>query len=182
MTILGAIFAGGASRRFGSDKAVALLEGRALLDHVADALRSQCDAMVVVGRDWPGLARIDDRPRPDLGPLGALAGALVHAAETGFDHVLTSGCDLPDLPPDLVARLAPAPAVVRGQPLLGLWPSKLATALLAYLDRTEDRSMRGWIAAAEAASRDVGVIANINRPADLDALSAVRRVDPRSPR
>ena len=38
MRVLGAILAGGQSRRFGSDKASASLDGKSLLDHVADAL------------------------------------------------------------------------------------------------------------------------------------------------
>jgi molybdopterin-guanine dinucleotide biosynthesis protein A len=173
--ILGAIFAGGQARRFGSDKAQALFAGRALLDHVADRLRPQCDALVVVGRAWPGLVQVMDRPAPGLGPLAALAGALDHAMRGGYEAVLTSGCDLPDLPIDLRARLSPGPAVVIGQPLLGLWPAALADALLDHLRITDDRAMRGWIAASGARPVTIdGTIANINRVADLDALH-VRR-------
>jgi molybdopterin-guanine dinucleotide biosynthesis protein A len=60
MTLLGAIFAGGASRRFGSDKALADIGGVALLERVAARLRPQCDALVVVGREWPGLESVAD--------------------------------------------------------------------------------------------------------------------------
>lgn len=171
---LGAIFAGGVARRFGSDKAAALLDGVALIDHVAARLRRQCDAVVVIGRQWPGLASVGDLPGPGLGPLGALAGALVHAGRAGYAEVLTSGCDLPDLPLDLAARLGAGPAVVAGQPLLGLWPSELAKALLAHVAETADRSMRGWIAASGARSAALeGVIANINTVDDLAALQFV---------
>ncbi|MFD1950550.1 molybdenum cofactor guanylyltransferase [Sphingomonas arantia] len=175
MKTLGAIFAGGAGRRFGSDKAVALLDGRPLLEHVAEALRAQCDAVVVIGREWPGLDDVPDRPAPGLGPLGALAGALGYAADNGFDQVLTSGCDLPELPSDLLTRLRPGPAVVAGQPLLGLWPAELGSRAIAWLEATTDRSMRGWI--AETGARVVpfdDAIANINRVEDLEALTAVR--------
>jgi len=150
MTILGAIFAGGAGRRFGSDKALAGIDGRAMIEHVAGRLARQCDALVVVGREWPGLATAADIPTPGLGPLGALAGALHHARTHGHALVLTSGCDLPDLPGDLAARLAPAPAVVRGQPLLGLWEASLAPDLAAYLEAGGDRAMRSWIARSNA--------------------------------
>jgi len=172
MTRLGAIFAGGQARRFGADKAAATVGGIALLDRVAARLRPQCDALVVVGRDWPGLVRVDDLPRPGLGPLGALAGALGHALRQGHAEVLTSGCDLPDLPADLAARLAPGPAVIAGQQLLGLWPATLADALLAHLAKSEERSMRGWMRAAGA--REVPVaqaIANINTAEDLARFS-----------
>jgi molybdopterin-guanine dinucleotide biosynthesis protein A len=173
MTILGAILAGGAARRFGEDKAAALIGGRAMIAHVAERLSGQCDALVVVGRDWPGIASIPDRPRPGLGPLGGLAGALVQAQADGHEYVLTSGCDLPDLPGDLVARLSPAPAVVQGQPLLGLWRADGADALIAWLEQDGDRAMRGWIAASGARRVPLDRMpVNINTPADMAAFAA----------
>ena len=173
MTIIGAILAGGASRRFGSDKAQALLDGRPLLDHVRQRLAHQCDQVVVVGRIWPGLTTVADRPAPGLGPLGALAGALSYAATHGHAAVLTSGCDLPDLPTDLRLLLGGAPAVVAGQPLLGLWPVGLLPLLDAHLAEAGDRSMRGWI--LRSGARQVTLdhaIANVNRIEDLAALAS----------
>jgi molybdopterin-guanine dinucleotide biosynthesis protein A len=169
MTLLGAIFAGGASRRFGSDKALADIDGVAMLERVAARLRPQCDALVVVGREWPGLESVADLPRPGLGPLGALAGALAFGAAHGHEAVLTSGCDLPDLPLDLAERLRPGPAVVRGQPLLGLWPVELAGELVRWLEADRDRAMRSWI--AHAGARIVALpfeVRNVNRPEDLE--------------
>jgi molybdopterin-guanine dinucleotide biosynthesis protein A len=173
---LGAIFAGGQARRFGSDKAAVEIEGVALIERVARQLRPQVDHMVVVGRDWPGLEKVADTPSPGLGPLGALAGALAFAEAEGFADVLTSGCDLPDLPPDLADRLTPGPAVIAGQPLLGLWPASLAHELRDYLERDGDRAMRSWI--AHAGARCVGLdrpLANINSPDDLVAYLARRQ-------
>jgi molybdopterin-guanine dinucleotide biosynthesis protein A len=168
MSRLGAIFAGGMARRFGADKAAATVDGIALLDRVAARMRAQCDALLVVGRDWPSLQRVDDLPRPGLGPLGALAGALAYARREGHAEVLTSGCDLPNLPPDLADLLAPGPSVIAGQQLLGLWPSSLADALLHHLQTSDDRSMRGWMRAAAAREVQVAAsIANINTPEDL---------------
>src|SRR3546814_9961801 len=94
---LGAVLAGGLSSRFGSDKALAMLGGRTLLDHAQAALRPHCDALIVVGRG-EGLA---DWPQPDMGPLGGVAGALRHAASEGFDQLLTAPVDCLRLPPDL---------------------------------------------------------------------------------
>ena len=171
--ILGAIFGGGQARRFGADKAAATIDGVALLDRVADRLRPQCDGLAVVGRDWPGLDRIEDCPAPGLGPLGALAGALAHARAGGFDAVLTSGCDLPDIPHDLRARLSPGPAVIAGQPLLGLWPAELADRLLAFLAASDRRAMQAWVDASGARRIDAGqAIANINTRDDLARYQA----------
>lgn len=177
---LGAIFAGGQARRFGSDKAAAIVHGVAMLDRVAGMLRPQVDALAVVGRAWPGTVRIGDVPRPGLGPLGALAGALAHARAHGFADVLTSGCDLPELPADLAARLAPGPAVIAGQPLLGLWPAALAPDLAAYLDGGGDLAMRSWIARTGAHAVALHrPLANINTRAELAAFLS-RAEDPRS--
>lgn len=185
MRILGAIFAGGAARRFGGDKHAALLHGRALIDHVADRLAPQCDAVVAIGRPWPGLSVVTDRPAAGLGPLSALAGALHHAMQYGYDLVLTSGCDLPDLPLDLARQLAPAPATAAGQPLLGLWPSTMASPLTDWLANGGDRAMRSWIertGARRVTLRTDPV--NINTRADLDRYSAGIRptAGPRSSR
>ncbi len=167
MRVLGAVLAGGRSRRFGSDKALALLAGKPLIAHVLDRLRPQVDAVVVVGRGYAGEGSLPDRPAAGLGPLGGLAAALAHAAVNGFDSVLTSGCDLPDLPLDLREQLGLAPAVAAGQPLLGLWPAALSARLDAHLADSGDRSLRRWVTAAGARQVDLGRFRNINFASDL---------------
>lgn len=163
MTRLGAILAGGQARRFGSDKALAPIGGRALIDHVGDALAPQVEALIVVGRD-----AVPDRPGPGLGPLGGLCAALAYARAHGFDAVLTAGCDVLPVPADLAARLAPGPAVIDGQPLFGLWPAALAPALDAHLAAGGDRSLRGWVAATGARRVPLDApLFNLNTPADL---------------
>lgn len=144
MRVLGAILAGGGSTRFDGDKAAALVGGRALLDHVADALRGQAEALVVCGREWPGLTSLADRPAPDMGPLGGLCAALCHARDKGFDAVLSAGCDVLPVP---VTALRMS-EYIDGQPLFGLWPADLAERLDRHLATQPDRSMRRWIAAS----------------------------------
>jgi molybdopterin-guanine dinucleotide biosynthesis protein A len=169
--VLGAILAGGRSRRFGSDKALALIDGRPMLDHVADRLRGQCEALVVAGRDWPGMSRVDDLPEPGLGPLGGLVGALAYAQSAGFDAVLTSSCDLPTLPADLLALLGTPDALLQRQPTIGLWRADRAELLRDYLASGQSRSVRAW-ADTIGASTIVfeGDMANINTPEDLAAF------------
>lgn len=162
MRLLGAVLAGGRSSRFGSDKALAMLDGRPLIRHVIDALAAQVTAVAVVGRDWPGCARIEDWPLPGLGPLGALAGALGYAADHGFDAVLSAGCDMPGLPADLAQRLGRGPSVAAGHWLVGCWPTVLADSLRDRLRRGGDRSMRGWAATCDARIVDCGTLRDIN--------------------
>lgn len=164
--ILGAVLAGGAARRFGSDKALAMVDGRALIDHVIAALAPQSDALVIVGRshgDWPHLS---DRPEGGEGPLAGLNAALHYAVTKGYGAVLCAPCDMPDLPSDLAALLAPGPAVLADHPVVGLWPVSLAPVLDAWLANGE-RSVRAF--AEHAGVRQVAApfLRNINRPADL---------------
>ncbi|MCU6455447.1 molybdenum cofactor guanylyltransferase [Sphingomonas sp. A2-49] len=166
--ILGAILAGGRSRRFGSDKATAPFEGKPLIEHVRALVAGRVDAVVVIGR--PG--GIADLPRPDLGPLGGIAGAIDHAATHGFDTVLTIGCDMPRLPATLLdALLHRAPSYCADAPVLGHWPAALGAQLLAHIDASDRRSVRGWaetIGALPIAAPTP--LANVNTPDDLLAL------------
>jgi molybdopterin-guanine dinucleotide biosynthesis protein A len=172
--ILGAIVAGGRARRFGSDKALALFEGRRLIDIIGDSLRLQVAATILCGRTLPGWQSIGDRPTPGIGPLGGLCAALHHADRNGYDAVLTVAVDVIPLPPQLAEWLTAAlqpelrPAVVKGQHLLGLWPASLGGRLDRHLAETTDRSLRGWIAASDAQSVVIETeFANINTPDDL---------------
>lgn len=166
--ILGAIIAGGQSRRFGSDKALAEIGGSPLLDHVAKALAAQTGALIVCGRDWPGLTSIPDRPAPDQGPLGGICAALRYAADNGFDAVLTAGCDTLPVPTDLRTLLGNGPAVINGQHIFGLWPAVLADALDHHLASQHDRTMRGWIALSGARTVPCDTaFHNLNTPEDF---------------
>jgi molybdopterin-guanine dinucleotide biosynthesis protein A len=172
---LGAILAGGQGRRFGSDKAAAMLGGKPLIEHVADALIGQVETLVVVGRSWPGLSRLDDRPEGALGPLAGLNAALHHAQAIGLDGVVSAGCDTLPVPPGAAALLmGPEPAFVDGHFLLGWWPTRLASRLERHLAEGKDRSMRGWIAQCSArAVPPPAVLHNLNTQADLDAYARI---------
>jgi molybdenum cofactor guanylyltransferase len=168
MRIMGAVLAGGQSRRFGTDKACVEIEGKALIDHVIEGLLPQVDDIVVVGRTWRNWPTAPDHPEPGLGPLGGLAGALRFAQAAGCDAVLTVGCDTLPIPTELKSLLGDAPAVIEGQWLLGLWPVSLAPMLEAQCIDQADRSMRGWIHAAGARQVPCALtFHNINTPSDL---------------
>ena len=171
--ILGAVLAGGESRRFGSDKAHALLEGQPLIAHVLTALRPSTEAVIVCGREWPDEMCVPDRPAPGLGPLGNIAAALTYAQAHGFARVLVLPCDTPRIDPAMLATLvaADAAAVLRDCPVISIWPASLAPLLDAHLAGETDRSMRGWARRTSAAWLDVPAPANVNQMADLAALT-----------
>jgi len=165
--MLGAVLAGGRSSRFGSDKALAMLDGRSLLEHALAALRLHCDAVIVVGR-----GEVADWPRADMGPLGGIAGALIHAADHGFDQLLTAPVDCVRLPGDLRALLEPAPAFLETQPVIGLWPVAALRDLRAMLEDAGDLAVKAFARriGARAVQSDF-VPPNVNSIADLDRLT-----------
>ncbi len=170
MRTLGAVLAGGRSSRFGSDKALAKLGERTLLDHAQAALAPHCDALAIVGR----AGTIADWPRAGMGPLGGIAGALAQAMAGGFDQLLTISVDCVRLPFDLRVLLEPAPAFLDSQPVIGLWPVSALDTLRAMLEDGSDLAVRAF-------ARRIGALAvesdfvppNVNSVADLDRL--VRR-------
>ncbi|MBA3836133.1 MAG: molybdenum cofactor guanylyltransferase [Zymomonas sp.] len=169
MTILGALIAGGQSRRFGSDKALALWAGQTLMDHALAALRDCTDELIVCGRSWSGAASVTDRPVAGLGPLGGLNAALHHAEATGHALVLCTPVDVVPLWPNVLHLLRhDGPAVIAEQHVIGLWPSSMASALDAYLADGQ-RSVRGWI--QSSAAKDISQCTpmhNINYIYDLN--------------
>lgn len=169
MRTLGAVLAGGRSSRFGSDKALATLDGQTLLDHAMTALHPHCDLVIVVGR-----GEVADWPRPDMGPLGGIAGALMHAANAGFDRVLTAPVDCVRLPDNLRALLEPAPAFLETQPVIGLWSVTALNELRAMLEDGSDLAVKAYARriGARAVQSDF-VPPNVNSAADLDRLTGL---------
>lgn len=120
--MLGCVLAGGRASRFGSDKALAVLDGATLLERAVATLSRHCEVVVMAGRDKGPAPGVADWPAPEMGPLGGLAGALRHARDMGLPLVLTCGVDSLGLPDDLPERLSPPPACLSAQPVVGLWP------------------------------------------------------------
>jgi molybdenum cofactor guanylyltransferase len=143
--LLGAIIAGGKSSRFGSDKAVALVDGLPLIDHVVMGLYRHAEAIVIAGREWRDFDVVDDGEYAGRGPLAGLLAALKHAKANDFDAVMSAACDALPIP-DLSKLAGKTPAVIDGHWLFGFWPVSLAGTLETHLSDQADRSVRGWIA------------------------------------
>jgi molybdopterin-guanine dinucleotide biosynthesis protein A len=167
--ITGIVLAGGTSRRFGSDKLAADLDGATLLARTIAAVEAVADGVIVVGPVLPSgfrageipVMRISD-PVPSGGPLVALAHALGQAVEphpveglaivVGGDMprvvpaVLASMLDRLASDPEVDAIVLEAPDARRRQVLplaLRVAPARtVASSLLA----PEDRSLKALVA------------------------------------
>lgn len=174
--ILGAVLAGGLSTRFGSDKALAELDGHTLLATAVDALSGWCEYVVVVGRQTAPAPTLPDWPRPGMGPLAGIAAALHLARDEGYAAVLTCGVDSVGLPENLPELLGAAPACLADQPVVGIWPTAALEPLEAILTGPGKHSLHAFGAAIGArAVRIDRPPANINTPADLSALGRTNR-------
>lgn len=114
------VLAGGRSTRFGSDKLAAELDGRPLLRHAIDGVRTVAGEVVVVvapgaAPPLPDGVRVAYDARPFDGPLAGLAAGLA-AIGPDVERVVVVGGDMPRLVPAvlrrLVAALAADPAAV----------------------------------------------------------------------
>ena len=100
--VRGYVLAGGASRRFGADKALVEIEGRTLLSRLCELLSQAAGSAQVVaplGRYLDlNVTLIQDR-WPDEGPLGGIITALQTTAESGAccEWNLILSCDMPFL-------------------------------------------------------------------------------------
>ena len=132
-TVVGAVLAGGQSRRMGRDKAMLDWDGRSLLMRAVKVLESVFDEVLVVaprdrGYEDLGVQVVPDI-RPGLGPLGGLHTALVHGRGK---PLFILACDMPHVTDDLVRWVRnfnsdPAMHVVHGE----------AEAKQAFRDRLE---------------------------------------------
>lgn len=175
MSAIGAVLAGGRSRRMGTDKALLPLAGGTLLDYMMARLRVLPLTEVVVCRNAPGcLADLI----PALGPMGALHGlSLRYPGST----LLVVPVDMPLLGrPTLETLLQGTEQVPRhyvDHPLplcLTLTPAAIAAIAARTAPATPDRSLAGLLrdlgATALPLLGNVGEFTNLNHPDDWARL------------
>ena len=201
-SILGAVLAGGHSRRLGHDKALLELDGEPLVLRAARVLGQVFSRVVVVSPARKrysslGLELVEDIV-PEAGPLGGLHAALVHA---GGRDVFVLACDHPFVEAPLVryvtavetpsaakdgrgrvARARVAQWKERLYPLCGLYSAACSEPIEDRLARGELRVhdfLRTIETRAVAITEELpfyhpGALVNLNRPEDLDLLESLR--------
>lgn len=188
----GLLLAGGQSKRFGAEKAVARFRGRTMMDCITDgfadfphfAVSARPHAAAAERARARGADILYDNPDAPSGPLAGILEGLIWSHDHGLDFLATTPCDAPLLPRDLFARLseaigaAPAAYAVtmQGQhPLCAIWRVTLRTPLQETLAGGVHPSVRAFLAAHGAVSvyfDDAHAFANANT---ADALAALER-------
>ena len=183
------ILAGGKSSRMGRDKAFVDFRGAPLIAHAINRLQPQVSMLAIAANSDPARFAtfhapvLADRDETRPGPLAGVAAGLLFARQQGCAAIVTTPCDAPFAPRDLVQRLlsaggANAPAVAaseRGvEPLFGLWPVKALADVEAALAR-RDTAVWRLLEALNAARVEIPVAGpedwrlNLNTPAELAA-------------
>ncbi len=186
MRLLGAVLAGGQSRRYGRDKAMELVCGVPMLHRAIHALEAVTDEVVVISSNHAelpkGIRALPD-VRPGHGPLGGLHTALLEAEACQLHAVLLLACDLPLVSERVIARiaahaetsLAAAPSRPGGvEPLCAVYGCAALPLVSERLDGP-DLSLHSLFRALEGRELDLASLGletdatflNVNTPEDL---------------
>ena len=187
------VLAGGAGRRFGGvAKGLEIVDGRRIIDRVADALREVTTEVVLAAndpsaREWlPGVPVVPD-VRAGRGGLAGVDAAL----QRGLTGVLVVAWDMPFVTPDLLRALLGAAHTSRAdlvipesdspygfEPFCAYYRKELALALAAFLDggggaardfvRQVERVHRIAIADVERIGDPRRLFFSVNTPDDLE--------------
>jgi molybdopterin-guanine dinucleotide biosynthesis protein A len=171
--LTGVLLVGGASRRFGSPKALARFEGETLAERGWRVLGDACDERIAVGKT------ADELPLPfpvlddDSDVRAPIAGVVAGLRVATNELCVVLPVDCPLISAESLLRLAgaAAPAAVSPTgPLPGAYRRMLLPLLEEKLSRG-DYSLRN----VEAAVVDIDSreLANVNTQADLATLMAV---------
>ncbi len=202
MSCTGVILAGGAARRFGGrPKGLERVDGRRIIDRVAEALRAVTDDLLLVANaadagTWlPGVRTVADR-RPGAGALAGIETALL---ETGTDILLVAW-DMPFISGALLGELRRLGASERVdavlpesdssrrgvEPLCAWYGARCVDAVRAALDAGDHRVIgfhdavrihRVPVDRTAAFGDPARLFGNVNTPDDLAALAVPRSPD-----
>jgi molybdopterin-guanine dinucleotide biosynthesis protein A len=192
--VTGIVLAGGRSRRFGSDKLAADLDGRPLLAATIAAVAQIADAVIVAGPRLPDGLDVGERVTlladadPGSGPLVALDGVLRSMRPAPADVAVVVGGDMPALHGEVLrlmtTRLRDDPDV---EAVLLEWHGAAIDSEPAEPDRRQvlplavrvQPAARAARAAVEAGHRSLRSLLDRVAVVELPA-SAWLRLDPRA--
>jgi molybdopterin-guanine dinucleotide biosynthesis protein A len=166
--LTGVLLVGGASRRFGAPKALALLDGETLADRGRRVLAEACDEVLVVGKSGELPFDVIDDGAAVRAPIAGVVAGLRAAAH---DVAVFLPVDCPRITAELLRALGDAcadAAVPQTGPLPGAW----AKSALPLLER---RLAEGPLALYRAYDEldvvelqvDPALVADVDTQADL---------------
>jgi molybdopterin-guanine dinucleotide biosynthesis protein A len=167
--LTGVLLVGGASRRYGSPKALVELDGETLADRGRRLLAEACDEVLVVGKAGELPFEVIDDGTDTRAPIAGVVAGLRAAAN---DVVVFLPVDCPRITAEVVRALGDAcrdAAVPQTGPLPGAWAksalpvleARLATGPLALYRAYDDLDV-------VTVQVDPALVADVDTPDDLD--------------
>jgi molybdenum cofactor guanylyltransferase len=199
MNTIGLILAGGRARRMGGvEKAFIPLNGRALIEHVAERVAPQVTELLVNMSENLRPLSLRYEILPDLiggflGPLAGILSGLEWMKENRPDArwLATFPCDTPFLPGDCVARLieraesmgalvACAASKERRHNVCAVWSAKITETAHSVLNERGLRKMDDFLAILPYTEEDfegdpIDPFFNVNTPGDLKTAEEIAR-------
>ncbi|MBW2484004.1 MAG: molybdenum cofactor guanylyltransferase [Deltaproteobacteria bacterium] len=185
--IAGVILAGGRSSRFGSNKALTLIDGKPLIRHVADLMAGLFQECLLVTNtpeeyEFLSLPMTHDRYQ-DCGPLAGIHAALL---EINKERAFVVACDMPNLSRELIRYICSIneqeydviiPWLEKGQePLFGIYHKNSLPVIESFLQQKDFQIIKAFegLKVRRVSEKEVRSITgslncfkNINRPTDL---------------
>jgi molybdenum cofactor guanylyltransferase len=170
-TLTGLLLVGGASTRFGSPKALAVVDGITLAERAWALLGDACEERIAVGKRADGLVLPFDVLDDGAAVRAPLAGIVAGLRASGNDVTVVIPVDMPYLTVEALHALADAcrdAAIPQTGPLPGAYRGRALATLEGFLDRGELR-LRDAVANLDVATvaLDPSVLVNVNTPADV---------------
>ena len=189
--VAGVVLIGGAGRRMGRDKALLEVRGGRVLHRLCELLADRTGRVLCVGgpeagRDLPLFVQHEGDLAPGQGPLGGILTALVRLNGGEAIGVCVVACDMPAVSGELLdllltardracdATVARHPQTGKIEPLFAIYEPR-AVASLGEAVQARQLSLTRWLETACVRWLDVPPrlaehLANVNTPADLEAL------------
>ena len=185
--VTGVILAGGRSSRFGSNKALAMVAGKPLIQRIAELMAhlfSECLLVTNTPAEYEflSLPMTQDRYQ-GCGPLAGIHAALL---QISTPRAFVVACDMPNLSPELIRYLCRIngrgydviiPWLTRGrEPLFGIYHKRSLTVINSCLQQKDCRIAGALkdlrvkrISEQEilAITGNLASFKNVNRPEDL---------------
>jgi molybdopterin-guanine dinucleotide biosynthesis protein A len=190
--ILGAILAGGQSRRMGKDKLFLELNNKKLIEHTIDKVKKYLKQIIIITNQdnefffKNNLTTVKDCIEGQLGPLVGILTAMKWAKENShkYSWIATFPCDTPFFPESIIksfieesekkeSLLLSASSHGRKHNIFGLWSLDLYDKLENDLVNKKIRKVQDWaeknkIKNLEFKFKDYDPFFNINTEEDLE--------------
>ena len=185
--ILGVVLAGGKSKRFGEDKSTIKLNGKTLIEHTLDKIKSKLNKIIIVSNDkvLKNYITINDCIDGQLGPLVGVLSAMKWIKDNNYSYnwIITFPCDTPFFNISIIDKFVEvskldhsllyfAKSEEKRHNIFGLWSLKLIETLETDIVKNNHRKVEKWadkigVKTINISYKEVDPFFNINTKEDL---------------